>query len=158
MIVDLATAADTDRLGRALAEAIGTRAGGAVIILAGELGAGKTALTRATIQALGHGGPVISPSYTLIEPYDLAGRRLYHLDLYRVADPEELEFLGIREICIGSNLVFVEWADRGAGYLPAPDLAIALTYRGSGRSAHIDACSVTGREITATLQRRGWAT
>ncbi len=96
-------------------------------------------------------GPVVSPSYTLIEPYELPGRRLHHLDLYRLADPEELEFLGIRDICLDSDLVLVEWADRGAGFLPAPDLAITLEYLGSGRSAHLEACSATGRRLLAKL-------
>lgn len=152
MNIELATPADTDHFGRRLAQAFDEQAGGAVITLAGELGAGKTALARATIQALGHAGPVVSPSYTLIEPYDLAGRRLHHLDLYRLADPEELEFLGIRDICLDSDLVLVEWADRGAGFLPAPDLDITLEYRGSGRSAHLEARSATGRQLIAKLQ------
>lgn len=152
MIVELATAAETDRFGRALARVLAARTNGMVITLAGELGAGKTALTRATIQALGHDGPVVSPSYTLVEPYELPGRRIYHLDLYRLADPEELEFLGIREIGTASDLVFVEWADRGAGYLPATDLAIALAYRGRGRSAHLQARSATGRKVIASLR------
>lgn len=148
---DLATPAATDALGRELADALGAHAGGVVITLAGELGAGKTALARATIQALGHVGPVVSPSYTLIEPYDVAGRRVHHLDLYRLADPEELEFLGIRDIRLDADLVLVEWADRGAGFLPAPDIAITLEYRDSGRSADIEARSATGRHLIANL-------
>lgn len=151
MNVALPTPADTDRLGRQLAQALEVHAQGAVITLAGELGAGKTALARATIQALGHTGPVVSPSYTLIEPYDLPGRRLHHLDLYRLGDPEELEFLGIRDICIEADLVLVEWADRGAGFLPAPDLDITLEYRGEGRSAHLQSHSAAGRRVVATL-------
>lgn len=152
MNIALASPADTDRVGRQLAAALDGYAGGALITLAGELGAGKTALARATIQALGHMGPVVSPSYTLIEPYDLHGRRVYHLDLYRLADAEELEFLGIRDIDFSSSLILVEWADRGAGFLPSPDLDITLAYRGSGRTVHLEAHSATGRHLIATLQ------
>ncbi|MGN8157083.1 tRNA (adenosine(37)-N6)-threonylcarbamoyltransferase complex ATPase subunit type 1 TsaE [Salinisphaera sp. RV14] len=153
MNVALPTPADTDQLGRQLARAIEVHARGVVITLTGELGAGKTALARATIQGLGHAGPVVSPSYTLIEPYDLSGRRLHHLDLYRLGDPEELEFLGIRDICLDSDLVLVEWADRGAGFLPAPDLDITLEYRGEGRFAHLQSRSAAGRQVIAKLQQ-----
>lgn len=151
MNIELAAPAETDRLGQALASALETNAGGAMIALAGELGAGKTALARATIQALGHTGPVVSPSYTLVEPYDLPGRRLYHLDLYRLADPEELEFLGIRDMSPDSDFMLVEWADRGVGFLPPPDLDILLEYRDAGRCARVEARSATGRQLIAKL-------
>lgn len=152
MNITLASPAETDRVGRQLAAALDGHAGGALITLAGELGAGKTALARAMIHAMGHAGPVVSPSYTLIEPYDLHGRRLYHFDLYRLGDAEELEFLGIRDIDFTSSLILVEWADRGARFLPSPDLDITLAYRGSGRAAHLDAHSATGRQLIANLQ------
>ncbi|MES1935981.1 tRNA (adenosine(37)-N6)-threonylcarbamoyltransferase complex ATPase subunit type 1 TsaE [Salinisphaera hydrothermalis] len=151
MNIDLATPAETDRLGHALAMALNAHDGGAVITLAGELGAGKTALARATIQALGHAGPVVSPSYTLVEPYEFPRRRLYHLDLYRLADPEELEFLGIRDMAPDCDLMLVEWAERGAGFLPPTDLAVHLEYREAGRCAQLTACSATGRQLMAKL-------
>lgn len=144
MNVALPTPADTDQLGRQLARALAARAKGAMITLAGELGAGKTALARATIQALGHTGPVVSPSYTLIEPYAVAGRTLYHLDLYRLGDPEELEFIGVRELSPVDDWLVVEWATRGAGFLPAADLDVTLAYRDAGRSAELSPRSPRG--------------
>ncbi|HET7314639.1 tRNA (adenosine(37)-N6)-threonylcarbamoyltransferase complex ATPase subunit type 1 TsaE [Salinisphaera sp.] len=152
MNITLATPAATEALGRDLARVLELREDGVLITLAGELGAGKTALVRAIIQALGHAGPVVSPSYTLVEPYEFGARRLYHLDLYRLADPEELEFLGVREISAGSHLVFVEWAERGAGFLPPADMAITLEYNGAGRSARLAPCSAAGRDLIAKLQ------
>lgn len=152
MNIVLATPGETDALGRALAAALGAQDGGALITLNGELGAGKTALVRAVFGGLGHAGAVVSPSYTLIEPYEVAGRRLYHLDLYRLADPEELEFLGVREICLDVDFVFVEWAERGEGFLPAPDLTIQLDYRQTGRSADLVGHSATGRALIANLR------
>lgn len=152
MIVELPEPADTDALGAVLADALAETDRGAVMTLAGELGAGKTALVRAILTRLGHNGPVVSPSYTLIEPYQLSGHRVYHLDLYRLGDPEELEFLGIRDLAPKSDWVFVEWADKGQGFLPAQDLAVTLAYRESGRTAELAACSAAGRAIIAKLQ------
>ncbi|WP_423824173.1 tRNA (adenosine(37)-N6)-threonylcarbamoyltransferase complex ATPase subunit type 1 TsaE [Salinisphaera sp. SPP-AMP-43] len=151
-MVELPGPDDTDALGAALAQALGGTERGVVITLAGELGAGKTALVRAVLSHLGHDGPVVSPSYTLIEPYELSGRRAYHLDLYRLGDPEELEFLGIRDLVPESDWVFVEWAEKGEGFLPAQDLAVTLSYRESGRAVQLRPCSAAGRAIVAKLQ------
>lgn len=117
--------------GRALAERVRGRAG--LVFLRGDLGAGKTTLVRGLLRGLGHVGPVRSPTYTLIEPYEVAGQRLYHLDLYRLGDPEELEFLGLRDLLDGEGLLLVEWPDRGAGVLPSPDLIIDIAHVPPGR-------------------------
>lgn len=145
MTRDLPDPAATETLGRQVARALQAGDGGGVITLSGPLGAGKTALARALIGALGHEGPVVSPSYTLVEPYAVAGRTLYHLDLYRLGDPEELEFIGVRELSPVDDWLVIEWADRGTGFLPAADLDVALAYRDAGRTAALSARSPRGR-------------
>lgn len=104
-----------------------------VIYLTGDLGTGKTTLVRGLLRGLGYDGPVRSPTYTLLEPYELPTLRLYHLDLYRVADAEELEYLGLRDLLDDESLLVVEWPERGEGALPPPDLILGLAYLGEGR-------------------------
>jgi tRNA threonylcarbamoyladenosine biosynthesis protein TsaE len=136
------------RLGAQLAAVCPTRA---LIYLQGDLGAGKTTLVRGFLRALGERGTIRSPTFTLIEPYELQGRKLYHLDLYRLADPEELEFLGWRDLLAEPAVVFVEWPERGAAWLPVPDLWIALEHGKSGRLAKLLPKSPAGQEILRTL-------
>ncbi|GAB3679237.1 tRNA (adenosine(37)-N6)-threonylcarbamoyltransferase complex ATPase subunit type 1 TsaE [Salinisphaera aquimarina] len=136
-VMRLVDAAATDALGAMVARALIGHDGGLVVSLVGELGAGKTALARATLRGLGHQGAVVSPSYTLVEPYPIGGRTFHHLDLYRLGDPEELEFLGVRDIDTAHDWLFVEWAERGAGFLPPVDMVIELTYAKTGRDAQI---------------------
>jgi tRNA threonylcarbamoyladenosine biosynthesis protein TsaE len=106
-----------------------------VIFLQGELGAGKTTLVRGFLRASGFTGAVKSPTFTLVEEYTLGERKIFHFDLYRLNDPEELEWMGIRDYFDQNSLCFIEWAEeRGKGFLPEPDMIISLTVEGLGRN------------------------
>ncbi len=144
----LADADGTDQLGRALAH---TRPAQAVVHLQGDLGAGKSTLARALLRALGVQGPIRSPTYTLIERYPLADGEAWHLDLYRIGNAGELDFLGLDEAT--ADLWLVEWPERGAGALPPVDLAVALEIDGHGRRARIQAHTANGERWLQELRK-----
>lgn len=148
----------TLQAGEALAQALQTRreARARVIYLEGQLGAGKTTLTRGVLQALGHRGKVKSPTYTLVEPYALACGVVYHFDLYRLKDPAELEFIGVQEYFDQGCLCLVEWPERGANEIPAPDVVAALSVEGSGRQLDLSAHSDAGEKILAALSAQAF--
>ena len=122
-----------------------------IVYLRGELGTGKTTLARSLLRGLGHPGKVRSPTYTLVEPYRLAAGTVYHLDLYRLGSPEELEWLGLRDMLGEQALLLVEWPERGAGVLPAPDLEIQIDYAGEGRVVTLNAVTAAGERMLAGL-------
>lgn len=127
----LADAAATEALGAALAKDC---PGSACIHLHGELGAGKTTLVRGFLQAMGHEGAVRSPTYTLIEPYETSAGKFFHLDLYRLSDPEELEFIGLRD-WVDEGVLLIEWPEQAAGVVPVADIDVVLRVEGSAREA-----------------------
>ena len=145
---DLDSATATEALGARLAVKLTP---GSILYLSGDLGAGKTTLVRGLLHALGHRGTVKSPTYTLVEPYQIGDWRLFHWDLYRLADPEELEFLGLRDQLDGQATLLIEWPERGQGELPAADMEIALSYAGEGRICRLSALSSVGQAMLADL-------
>jgi tRNA threonylcarbamoyladenosine biosynthesis protein TsaE len=145
---EVASAHDMQLLGSALAHSLED---GALIFLEGDLGTGKTTLVRGFLRGLGHQGPVRSPTYTLIEPYELRGRLIYHIDLYRLSDPEELEYLGARDFLTADAVYLVEWPDRAASALPRPDLRIRLAYTPAGRTVEFSPESVRGRRLLRAI-------
>ena len=144
----LADEAATEALGAAIALRL---ARGTVVHLRGALGAGKTTLTRGLLRALGHVGPVKSPTYTLVESYDLATLRLHHFDLYRLRDASELEDIGVRDYLDGEAVLLIEWPERGADRTPVADLLVELRVEASGRRARCSASSTRGAAIVAGL-------
>ncbi len=148
--VGLADAAATEALGAALAATRPQEP--AMLTLAGDLGAGKTTLTRGLLRALGVTGPIRSPTYTLAEPYDTPAGEVLHLDLYRLSGPAELHELGFRDLAAGAALVVVEWPER-AGALAA-DLSVGLELAGRGRQATVVGASGQGAAWLARLRQR----
>jgi len=146
--VDLPDEAATTALAEHVAAVM---AEGLVIYLHGDLGAGKTSFARALLMALGVGERVKSPTYSLVESYRLPERTAWHLDLYRIADPGELEWLGLDALSDPAALVLVEWPERGAGALPAADLQIDLDYAGLGRKAAFSALTSRGAALLSRL-------
>jgi tRNA threonylcarbamoyladenosine biosynthesis protein TsaE len=154
MIIRLADAAATEALGQALAGPLAraSTAAPCVVHLEGPLGAGKTTLARGLLRGLGHTGRVRSPTFTLLEPYELAQCTVIHLDLYRLGDPEELAYLGIADLLVPGSLLLVEWPERGGDRLPGADLRLALDYDGNARRAVCTAGNASGDRVLKGLE------
>ena len=118
-----------------------------VVYLRGQLGAGKTCMTRGILTAYEYSGPVKSPTYTLVEPYDLIGRQVFHFDLYRLAEPEELEFIGIRDYFAHKALIIIEWPEKGGDYLPSADFDVTIAHGQPARKSTVTAHSDLGRQV-----------
>lgn len=151
MLIDLADARATEALGHALSD---TRPQPAVVHLHGDLGAGKSTLARAMLRRLGIQGPVRSPTYTLVERYPVPGGEAWHLDLYRIGDAGELDFLGLD--ADEATLWLVEWPERGGQALPRADLEVRLALAGPGRRAALVAGSPAGAAWVQAVRDTGW--
>jgi len=146
--LDLADEAATAAFGAALAKAIEP---GLTIYLHGDLGAGKTTLVRGLLHGLGYVGKVKSPTYTLVEPYEMLGTHaeqlnVYHFDLYRFNDEEEWEAAGFRDYFNAQSVCLVEWPEKAEHILPVPDIGISLSIKGAGRLIHVAALSLHGQQ------------
>jgi len=122
-----------------------------IITLQGDLGVGKTTLSRGILQGLGHSGAVKSPTYTLVEPYQLALGAVYHFDLYRLVDAEELEYMGFADYLADAQLCLIEWPEQGQGFLPMADIAIEISQPGAGRCVTLCANSAVGQQLISQL-------
>lgn len=149
--VVLADEQATEALGWAIAGQVRASGEGLTVFLEGNLGMGKTTLSRGLLRGLGHNGSVKSPTYTLVEPYEHLTPAAYHFDLYRLGDPEELEYMGIRDYFLGHDVCLIEWAERGQGVLPEPDLIVRLEPHGRGRVAHLNGGSPRGRGVVQAI-------
>ena len=132
--IHLADFTATEKYGEQLAQRLDKAA---LVFLHGQLGAGKTTLVRGILRALGHTATVKSPTYTLLEPYELAGWTVYHFDFYRINDPQELDFIGLDELLDAQAVKLIEWPERAQDRLPAPDVEILLSLEGEGRRIEI---------------------
>ena len=150
MIITLKNETETTKIGSKLASCL---KGGEVIYLKGELGTGKTTLVRGVLNRLGHAGNVKSPTYTIVEPYLIDSHVIYHFDLYRLDDPEELESLGIRDYCDGQSICFFEWPEKGGNLLPNADINLELTYFESTREVEFTSKSDVGKTILKQLSK-----
>ena len=148
--IELPNPAATEQFAQQLAAALPGDATGWMILLQGELGAGKSSVARAMLHALGHKGTVPSPTYTLVEPYRLAHYSVYHIDLYRIATGDELEFLGWSDLHDG--LMLIEWPERVPGLERDADLRVALSYAGKGRAVELSALSDRGQAILPSIK------
>jgi tRNA threonylcarbamoyladenosine biosynthesis protein TsaE len=147
-VLTLADVEATEALGAALASACH---GGEVIFLQGQLGAGKTSLSRGFIHALGHSGAVKSPTYTLVEPYELGQLSVYHFDLYRLKDAEELELMGIRDYFRADSICLIEWPTNGQGHLPAADLIIDIQLLNDARQVEMQPKTALGYALSSAV-------
>ena len=150
MIITLKNETETTEIGSKLASCL---KGGEVIYLKGELGTGKTTLVRGVLNRLGHTGNVKSPTYTIVEPYLIDSHVIYHFDLYRLDDPEELESLGIRDYCDGQSICFFEWPEKGGNLLPNADINLELTYLENTREVEFTSKSDVGKTILKQLSK-----
>ena len=144
MIIPLKNETETKAIGEKVASCL---KGSEIIYLKGDLGTGKTTLVRGALNKLGFTGSVKSPTYTIVEPYSIDNFIIYHFDLYRLNDPEEIESLGIRDYCDGQSICFFEWPEKGGNLLPNADVLLILSYHKEGRKAELIGQTEAGNKI-----------
>ena len=150
MIIPLKNETETKAIGEKVASCL---KGSEIIYLKGDLGTGKTTLVRGALNKLGHMGSVKSPTFTIVEPYSINNHVIYHFDLYRLDDPEELESLGIRDYCDGQSICFFEWPEKGGNLLPNADINLELTYLENTREVEFTSKSDVGKTILKQLSK-----
>lgn len=138
---------DMVSLGERLGLTLAAQTDGVKVFLTGTLGAGKTTLSRGILRGFGYRGAVKSPTYTLVEVYEFENRRVHHFDLYRLGNPEELEYLGIRDYFSAGDVCLVEWPERGMGVLPSADWQVNLISTGGERKVLLNATSILGERV-----------
>ncbi|MDA9007898.1 tRNA (adenosine(37)-N6)-threonylcarbamoyltransferase complex ATPase subunit type 1 TsaE [Porticoccaceae bacterium] len=138
--------------GEKIAQVIGQINAPLLILLNGDLGAGKTTLSRGILNGLGHRGSVKSPTYTLVEPYDLEIGKVFHFDLYRLVDPEELYDIGFNDYLTEAQLCMIEWPDKGGSLLPKADISLQINSNGTGRQVILTAQTSLGSQCVNELR------
>lgn len=151
--LNLLDTASTEALGSALARGFHEAAHGAVLYLQGDLGTGKTTCARSLLHTLGVTGPVRSPTYTLVDTYELPGLACTHVDLYRLQSPSEVDELGLRDLAAPGGLMLIEWPEKGGDAVPPADLSLQLEYSGESRKATVTGNTPLGAEWLAELAR-----
>jgi len=149
MELQVTSAAAMEALGGQFARLV---SGGCVIYLQGPLGAGKTTWARGFMRAMGHTGATKSPTYGLVESYQLGGYDIHHFDLYRLNTPDELENIGIRDFWSTHSIYIVEWPERGGDVLPSADIEINFLYDGTARKVFVNACSAAGHRLLGSIK------
>ena len=142
-----------ENFGAQLAAVIGTIDTPLLILMNGDLGAGKTTISRGILQGLGHQGAVKSPTYTLVEPYQLDLGKIYHFDLYRLMDPEELEHIGFSDYLSEAKLCIIEWPENGGSYIPQADISIDIKLHESVRQVTLGSSTESGKQCINLLQQ-----
>ena len=152
LILEIDSEEAMNALGVGIAAAIQRLSAPLVVFLRGDLGAGKTTLSRGILRGLGHVGAVKSPTYTLVESYDPESGRVYHFDLYRLQDPEELEHMGFRDYLAEAQLCLLEWPENGQGFLPQPDFTVKIASSAKGRCVTLEAASELGQLLIDSVR------
>ena len=149
--IDLPNEKATKSLGLKIAQSLPSVISDMTVVLKGEMGAGKSTIVRSVLRGMGYKNIVPSPTYTLVEPYDLDIGTVFHFDLYRVIDPEELDYIGFSDYLLQGSLSLIEWPERGDGYLSDVDVCVDIEHHRIGRDVTVTAQTVTGAEFLIRL-------